>query len=57
VINFEIRQTLRVFNKIKHVQMQIAAKSSKIYANLQPGAPRRSMLILVLVGLMRVHRT
>ena len=54
---FEIRLTLRLVNKITYLRMQIAAKSSKIYAHLQPATTRLSTLILVLVGLMKMHRT
>ena len=54
---FEFHLTFRPINKIKHLARQIAAKSSKIYANLQPAATRLSTLILVLIGLMKMHKT
>ena len=37
---FEIHRTYRPVKKINHLRMQIAAKSSKIYANPQPGATK-----------------
>jgi hypothetical protein len=40
VTGFEIPQTLSLVNKIKHLQMQIAAKRGKIYANPQPAATK-----------------
>ena len=52
----EFHLTLRPVKKIKHLRMQIAAKRDKFYANLQPAATRLSTLILVLVGLMKMHR-
>jgi hypothetical protein len=36
--------------------MQIAAKHGKIYANPQPAATRLLTLIVVLAGLMKMHR-
>jgi hypothetical protein len=41
---FELTGTLRVFKQINNLRMQIAAKSSKKYANPQPAATRISLL-------------
>ena len=37
---FELTVTISVFKQINNLQMQIAAKSSKKYANPQPDATR-----------------
>jgi hypothetical protein len=40
VTGFEFHLIMKTIKKINHLRMQIAAKRSKIYANLQPAATR-----------------